>query len=260
MTNITYLFVYSLIVLVVFLIGRLVSQREAAKTRAEDTERRLMSLESNLSDAVVASREFDRARKMLHDVRGSLNPIICYAYELSEIANKIGEPWLKKVSSAIRLQTLYTADIAKFNVQASTFDLAELLRYLSSLHSSILPDGAQVIFADTGQKQVISNRFTTVFRLLVNIIDNAKREAEKAGDNVRIEMDEKEIKIANRFTGEAPSKDIYRDGFTTKESGEENGIGLSSVLECADQLNVKVYHECVGDVLIFHIGLPQSVK
>ena len=136
--------------------------------------------------------------------------------------------------------------------------MAELLRYLSSLHSSIQPDGVKVNFLDTGQKRIINNRFVTVFRLFVNLINNARKSAEKAGGNVTIEMDDKEVRISNRFTGILPLEEIYNH-VEMPVNENECGIGLKSVSECASVLNISVNHHIDGDVITFKVSLPGSI-
>jgi len=263
--SVSYVLLFLLAGIVAIVVWRLASQRdlvsqaaEAKRIEAGEAGRRLLSTEGLLKKAQEKSGEFDRARRMLHDMRGSLGPIVNLADELEDLGTQTEQPVLKEIGNAIRLQSLYAADISRFQSQPSIFDLADLVRYLCNLHSSVHPDGFKVRFADRGQKWVIKSELLLAYRLFGNLIANAKSAAHQAGGDVRVEMDGREVRIINKFVGPAPDERIYREGFTTKKDGE-SGVGLGSVAECAGRLKVEVRHECVDGHVVFKATLPPSM-
>jgi signal transduction histidine kinase len=195
---------------------------------------------------------------MLHDVRGSLGPIVSFADELDDLGRQLGDATIQQIANALKMQSMYAADLSRFSPQPSIFDVADLLRYLCNLNSSVLPDGFKVRFDEKGQKWVIRNEVVYAYRLFANIIANARRAALEAGGDVRVEMDGKEVRISNRFTGEPPGDAIYREGVSSKKEAE-SGRGLPSVLECAERLKVAVRHRCEGYTIIFTVDLPASL-
>ncbi len=238
------------VLMVILLLWKLALQRDVEKDRAEEKGK----------EASMSQKDFKKARKMLHDVRDSLGPILMYTDELAELGEKLGEPLLKEMSQAIKMQSMYAADVSKFSVRSTAFEAGDLLRFLCSFHSSPMPGGLKVRYNGGDGKKVINGGFVFAFRMFENLISNAKRAARNAGGDVVVEMQNGEVRITNRLDGPPPGGEIYGEGVTSKDEkdGADSGLGLASVLECASELKARVSHECGDETITFKVALEVS--
>ncbi|MFH1438030.1 MAG: hypothetical protein ABIJ56_20140 [Pseudomonadota bacterium] len=248
--SVSYVLVMLFVLMVILLIWKLALQRDVEKDKAEEKGKQ----------ASRSREDFKKARKMLHDVRDSLGPILMYTDELAELGEKLGEPLLKEMSQAIKMQSMYAADVSKFSVRSTAFEVGDLLRFLCSFHSSPMPDGLKVRFSGDDRKKVVNGGFVFAFRMFENLISNAKRAAESAGGDVIVELENKEVRITNRLDGPPPGEEIYGEGVTTKDEkdGADSGLGLASVLECASELKAGVSHECRDGAITFKVALESG--